>query len=53
MNREAAFSAQDHMAWEDIEARLDTRAVREAFGEYSLGEHEGMGSLELLDWYPE
>ena len=53
MNREAAFSAQDNMAWEDIEARLDTREVREALNEYSLGQHEGMGSLELLDGYPE
>ena len=53
MSREAAFSAQDFMAREDIEARLDPREVLEAFGEYSLGHHEGMGSLELLDGYPE
>jgi hypothetical protein len=53
MSREAAFSAQDYMAREDIEARLDTREVLEAFGEYSLGQHEGRGSLELLDGYPE
>jgi hypothetical protein len=53
MSREAAFSAQDYMAREDTEARLDTREVLEAFGEYSKGQHEGMGSLELLDRYPE
>jgi hypothetical protein len=53
MSREAAFSAQDYMAREDIEARLDTREVLEAFGEYSKGQHEGMGSLELLDGYPQ
>jgi hypothetical protein len=53
MSREVAFSAQEYMAWEDIEARLDTREVWGAFGEYSLGQHEGMGSLELLDGYPE
>ena len=53
MSREAAFSAQDYMAREDIEARLDTREGLEAFDEYSLGQQEGMGSLELLDGYPE
>jgi hypothetical protein len=53
MSREAAFSAQDYMAREDIEARLDTHEVLEAFGEYSLGQHEGTGSLELMDGYPE
>jgi hypothetical protein len=53
MSREAARSAQDCMVREDIEARLDTREVLEGFGEYSLGQHEGMGSLDLLDGYPE
>jgi hypothetical protein len=53
MSREAAFSAQDYMAREDIEARLDTRELLEAVGEYSKGQHEGMGSLQLLDGYPE
>ena len=53
MSREVAFSAQDYMAREDIEARVDTREMLEAVGEYSLGQHEGMGSLELLDGYPE
>jgi len=50
---EAARSAQDCMVREDIEAVLDTREVLEAFGEYSLGQLEGRGSLELLDGYPE
>ena len=53
MSREAAFSAQDYMVREDIEARVDTREVLEAVGEYSKGQHEGMGSLQLLDGYPE
>ena len=53
MSREAAFSAQDYMAREDIEARLDTREMLNAVGEYSKGQHEGMGSLQLLDGYPE
>jgi hypothetical protein len=53
MSRETAFSAQDYMAREDIEARVDTREVLEAFDEYSLGQLEGVGSLELLDGYPE
>jgi hypothetical protein len=53
MSMEAARSAQDCMVREDIEAVLDTREVLEAFGEYSLGQLEGRGSLELLDGYPE
>ena len=53
MSKEAAFSAQDQMVWEDIKARLDTREMLEAVDEYSLGQHEGMGSLELLDGYPQ
>jgi hypothetical protein len=53
MSRKATFSAQDSMAREDIEARLDTREMLEAVGEYSKGQHEGMGSLELLEGYPE
>jgi hypothetical protein len=53
MSREAAFSAQDQMVREDIQARLDTREVLEAVDEYSLGRHEGVGSLQLLDGYPE
>ena len=52
MSREA-FSAQDYMGREDIEARLDTREMLNAVGEYSKGQHEGMGSLQLLDGYPE
>jgi hypothetical protein len=52
MSREA-FRAQDYMVREDIEARLDTREMLEAVGEYSKGQHEGMGSLQLPDGYPE
>ena len=53
MSREAAFSAQDYMAREDTGARLDTREGSDAVGDYSKGQHEGMGSLELLDGYPQ
>jgi hypothetical protein len=53
MSMEAARSAQVQMVREDIEARLDTHEMLEAVGAYSLGQHEGMGSLELLDGYPE
>ena len=53
LSKEAARSAQDQMVREDIEARLDTSEMSEAFGEYSLGQLEGMGSLELLDGYPQ
>jgi len=52
MSKEA-FSAQDYMVREDIEARLDTREMLAAVGDYSKGQHEGMGSLELLDGYPQ
>jgi len=53
MSMEAVRSAQVQMVRDDIEARLDTREMLEAVGEYSKGQHEGMGSLELLDGYPE
>ena len=53
MSMEAVRSAQVQMVRDDIEARLDTREMLEAVGEYPKGQHEGMGSLELLDGYPE
>jgi len=51
MNREAAPIADEYMVRGNIEARFESREKLNDNGEYSKGELEGMGSLELLDVY--
>jgi hypothetical protein len=53
MSKEAAQIAQENIIREDLEARFDSREVLDAHGEYSRGDLEEMGSLELLDGYAE
>jgi hypothetical protein len=53
MNREAAPIADEYMVRGNIEARFESREKLNDNGEYSKGELEAMGSLELLDVYAE
>jgi hypothetical protein len=51
MSNEAAPIADEYMVRGNIETRLDSREEFNDNREYSKGELEGMGSLELLDGY--
>jgi len=51
MSKEALPISDEYMVRRDIEARFGGHEEFNDNGEYSKGELEGMGSLELLDGY--
>jgi hypothetical protein len=53
MSKEALPISDEYMVRGDIEARFGGHEEFNDNGEYSKGELEGMGSLELLDRYAE
>ena len=53
MSKEALPNSDEYMVRGDIEARFGGHEEFHDNGEYSKGELEGMGSLELLDRYAE